>query len=66
MELDNSKEQLDREWVEESLKDPWFSTYRSAFDRWEHYKKVDPDRAEKEYQSMLVAMSKGTWWKKWN
>jgi len=66
MELNNDKKQLDDEWIEESLKDPWFSVYRSAYDRWEYYKKIDPERANREYESLLVAMSKGTWWKKWN
>lgn len=66
MELNNNREEEDRKWVEESEKDPWFIIYRCAYERWEYYKKVDPDRAAREYESMLTATALGTWWKKWN
>lgn len=65
MDLSNDKAERDRIWVEQSMSDPWFPIYRSAYERWEEYKNTDPDRAAREYESMLVAVSKGTWWKKW-
>lgn len=65
MELNPIALDEDKKWVEESEKDPWFTTYRCSHQRWEYYKTIDPDRASREYESMLACVSLGTWWKKW-
>jgi len=58
--------QTDEEWRIAIEQDPWYSVYVSAYERWESFKNSDSDRASKEYESMLVAIQKGNWWRKWN
>jgi len=67
MELKRDVEnQSYEDWLKASSNDMWYSIYVCAYERWEYYKSIDPERAAREYESMLVATQKGTWWRSWN
>ena len=67
MELKRDVEnQSYEDWLKASSNDMWYDIYVAAYNRWEYYKPINPERAAREYESMLVAVQKGSWWRSWN